>query len=110
MIPLLTRLGKWLVSNPLFGVIAALLAALGTAKLRQRHLETRAATAQATADKARMALRRAAAEAEAAKLAGLEVEQLKLRQKATEADTAAAGEAKAEGQALKDIARRWPTK
>ena len=110
MMPLLARLGRWLVANPLWGLIAGLLAALGAAKLRQRHLERRTAEAQRTADRMRVKLMTVATKEQETAL------ERDLEAASGQAEAARIEEAEAAKDAAgpleerRDIAKRWPTR
>ena len=104
------RVVRWATANPMMGILGLLLAALGVSRLRVRHLEGRAASAQKRADLARHEL---------SKHAALVKEKEHTRRQAAVSKAIEAGQKKeaeakdrgdAAGKRLRDRAGRWPTK
>ncbi len=102
------RVWAWLLANPVVGAIAAVIAYVGVTRLRMRHLENRAARAQASADAARREL----AEREFARKAVARRAEINARRQ--EAEDATTQEREGRQQAgdahgtLEEIAKRWP--
>ena len=105
----LARCWRYLMANPIVGLVGALIAAVGIGRVRVRHLESKAAKAQADADLARLKLsRQAAAERDKAHTAK-QAEVTKTIAEAEAKGEAGSKKAKRASERLKDISKRWPT-
>lgn len=116
-LPWYLRLLAWLKANPIWGLVAFLLACVGVSGLRYRHLEAKQAKAQRKADLAGIEKARLVAR-ETEKAAG--TRQVTLDAQIEEADKQATAGARTAADAhatLEDLATkfppkgpRWPTK